>query len=83
MVQQVKVYTTSTCPWCKKAKQFLDDNKISYQSFDVANDKAARTEMVNKSRQLAVPVIDIDGEIIVGFDERRIREKLNLASKPK
>ena len=82
MVQQVKVYTTPTCPWCKKAKQFLDDNKISYQSFDVASDKAARTEMVSKSRQLAVPVIDIDGEIIIGFDEKRIRAKLNLTSKP-
>ncbi len=81
MAQQVKVYTTPTCPWCKRAKQFLDDNKISYQSFDVAADKAARTEMVSKSKQLAVPVIDIDGTIIVGFDEKRIREKLNLTPK--
>ncbi len=78
MAPEVKVYTTPTCPWCRRVKQFLDDNKITYQSFDVANDKEARAEMVKKSKQLAVPVIDIEGEIIVGFDEKRIREKLNI-----
>ena len=82
MALQVKVYTTPPCPWCKRVKQFLDDNKISYQSFDVASDKAARQEMVNKSKQMAVPVIDIDGEIIVGFDEKRLREKLKITGKP-
>ena len=50
---------------------------MSYQSFGVASDKDVRAEMVNKSRQRAAPVIDIDGEIIVGFDEKRIKEKLN------
>ena len=78
MAQQVKVYSTTTCPWCKKTKQFLDDNKISYQNFDVASDKAARDEMITKSAQMGVPVIDIDGEITVGFDEKWLRQKLNL-----
>ena len=78
MTQQVKVYSTSTCPWCKKTKQFLDDNNIEYQNVDVANDKAGRDEMVTKTGQLAVPVIDIDGEFAVGYDENWIKEKLNI-----
>jgi len=78
MAQQVKVYSTPTCPWCKRTKQFLDDNKISYQNLDVASDKAARDEMITKSGQMGVPVIDIDGEITVGFDEKWLRQKLNL-----
>ena len=78
MAQEVKVYSTPTCPWCKRAKQFLDDNKISYQNLDVASDKPARDEMITKSGQMGVPVIDIDGEITVGFDEKWLRQKLNL-----
>ena len=78
MVQQVKVYSTPTCPWCRRTKQFLDENKIPYQSFDVASDKAARDEMVSKSGQLGVPVIEINGGISVGFNEKWLRQKLNL-----
>lgn len=78
MAQQVKVYSTPTCPWCKRTKQFLDDNKVSYQNLDVASDKAARDEMITKSGQMGVPVIDIDGETTLGFDEKWLRQKLNL-----
>lgn len=78
MAHQVKVYSTPTCPWCKRTKQFLDENKIPYQNFDVASDKAARDEMVSKTSQLGVPVVDIDGDILVGFDEKWLRQKLNL-----
>ena len=78
MAHQVKVYSTPTCPWCKRTKQFLDDNKVTYQSIDVATDKAARDEMVSKTGQLGVPVIDVDGELSVGFDEKWLKEKLNL-----
>ena len=78
MTQQVKVYSTPTCPWCKRTKQFLDDNKIAYEALDVAGDKAARDEMVAKSGQLGVPVIEIDGEISVGFDEKWLKQKLSL-----
>ncbi len=79
MAQQVKVYSVPTCPWCRRTKQFLDDNKIPYQDLDVASDQAARDEMVTKTEQLAVPVVDIDGDILVGFDEKWLRQKLNLA----
>ena len=78
MSQQIKVYSTPACSWCKRTKQFLDDSKISYQNLDVASDKAARDEMVAKSGQMGVPVIDIDGGISVGFDEKWLRENLNL-----
>jgi len=78
MAQEVKVYSTPTCPWCKRTKQFLEDNKISYQNLDVASDRDARDEMITKSGQMGVPVIDIDGEITLGFDEKWLRQKLNL-----
>ena len=57
----------------------LDENKIPYHALDVATDKAARDEMVSKTGQLAVPVVDINGEVSVGFDEKWLRGKLNLA----
>ena len=78
MAQQVKVYSTPSCPWCKRTKQLLDENKIPYQNLDVASDKAARDDMVNKTGQLGVPVVDIDGEVAVGFNEQWLRQKLGL-----
>ena len=74
----VKVYSTPTCPWCKRAKKFLEDNGIAYDDLDVAGDKDAREEMVRKSGQMAVPVIEVDSEVGVGFDEGWLREKLGL-----
>jgi len=56
----------------------LDDNKIAYQNVDVASDKAGREEMISKAGQLSVPVIDIDGEISVGYDENWLKQKLNF-----
>lgn len=76
--KEVKVYSTSTCPYCKMTKKFLEDNGIKYQDLNVAQDKAAREEMINKSGQMGVPVIDIDGELILGFDQAQLKEKLGL-----
>ncbi len=76
--KEVKVYSTPTCPYCKMAKSFLDANNIPYQDLNVAEDKAAREEMVSKSGQMTVPAIEIDGEISVGFDEAWLKEKLEL-----
>jgi glutaredoxin 3 len=75
---QVKVYSTPTCPWCKKAKQFLDANGIKYQDLNVAEDKAARDEMINQSHQMAVPTIFINGEFIIGYNESALKEKLGI-----
>lgn len=76
--KNVILYSLSTCPHCKKAKAFLEENKVVYQNFDVGDDKAARDEMVNKSGQMAVPVFDVNGEIIVGFREDEVRKVLGL-----
>ncbi len=78
MTKEVKVYSTPTCPWCRKTKQFLENNNIPFHDFNVAGDKAARDEMVNKTGQLAVPVLEIDGEINIGFDENWLKQKLGL-----
>ena len=56
----------------------LDGNKVTYKDFDVASDKVARDEMLSKTGQFGVPVIDIDGEIAVGYDEQWLKQKLNL-----
>jgi glutaredoxin 3 len=78
MAREVKIYTTPTCPYCKMAKKFLDNNGIKYQEFDIAKDKAAREEMKSKCHSLAVPTICFDGEVLIGFNEAVLREKLGL-----
>ena len=77
--KKVKIYSTDTCGYCKMAKNFFDTNKVAYEALDVGHDKVAREEMVTKSGQMGVPVIDIDGEIIIGFDQPKIKKKLGLA----
>ncbi|MCR4394263.1 MAG: glutaredoxin family protein [Dehalococcoidales bacterium] len=76
--KQVKVYTTPTCPWCKKVKQFLESNSVPFQELNVAENKAARDEMVNLTHQLAVPTITIDGDYIIGYNEKALKEKLGI-----
>lgn len=78
MAKNVKVYSTPTCPWCVRVKQFLKDNSIAFEDYDVGSDQAKADEMVAKSGQMGVPVIDIEGEIIVGFDKERIKAILGL-----
>jgi len=78
MAREVKIYTTPTCPYCKMAKKFLDDNGIKYQEFNIVENKAAREEMKNKCNSLAVPTICVDDEVLVGFNEEQLREKLGL-----
>lgn len=78
MAKNIKIYSTPTCVYCKMAKDFLKSKSIPYQEFNVAADDAAREEMVQKSGQLGVPVIDIDGEIYVGYNKAEI-EKAVLA----
>ena len=74
----VKVYTTNSCPWCVKAKTYLKSKDIEFEELNVQEDMDARQEMVNKSRQMGVPVLDIDGTVIVGFDKPAIDTALNL-----
>jgi glutaredoxin-like YruB-family protein len=78
MSKQVTVYSTATCPYGIRVKQFLRDNKIAYKDIDVSSDQQAADEMVKKSGQMGVPVLDIEGEIIVGFDREKITKALGL-----
>ena len=75
---KVTVYSTDMCPWCHKAKDFFKQNKIEFEDKNVAEDDAARNEMLEKSGQMGVPVIDIDGTIIIGFDIEAIKKSLKL-----
>jgi len=75
---KVKIYTTPTCVYCKMTKEFFKKNNIQYEEKDVASDAASRDEMIAKSGQFGVPVIDIDEKIIIGFDQPRLKEALSL-----
>ncbi len=74
----VKIYSTPTCVYCKMAKEFFKKNNVQYEEANVAEDQKAREEMVNKSHQLGVPVIDVDGKILVGFNENELRKALGM-----
>ena len=73
---KVKVYSTKTCLWCHKVKDFLNDKKVKFEDSDVGADQKAANEMVEKSGQMGVPVTDVDGKIIVGFDKEAIEKAL-------
>ena len=75
---KVTIYSTPTCVYCQMAKDFLREHNIEFEDFNVAEDEKAREEMVERSGQMGVPVIFIDDEMMIGFDEARIRELLNL-----
>ena len=78
MVKKVKIYSTPSCVYCKMAKDLFKKHNIEYEEHDVASDSKAREEMVYKSHQLGVPVIDIDGEIFVGFDRSVLAKALDI-----
>ena len=73
----IKIYTTSTCPYCEMAKEYLKECNVQYEECDLANNEAGQKEMVAKSNQMGVPVIDIDGKIIVGFNREEIDKALS------
>ena len=75
---KVKVYSTPTCPYCVTVKEFLKEHNIDFEDVNVAEDLVAREEMIKKSGQMGVPVVDIDGQIVIGFDKERISKLLNI-----
>ena len=75
----VIVYSTPTCVYCKMAKEFFSKNNVTYTEHNVAGDEKALQEMVGKSHQMGVPVIDIDGEIFVGFDKGGLAKALKIS----
>ena len=78
MDKKVTVYSTPTCPFCIRAKQYLKENNIQFTEIDVSEEHEKAQEMINKSGQMGVPVIEIDGQIIVGFDKEKIKETLGI-----
>lgn len=73
------IYSTPTCVYCRAAKKFFADHNVQYEEKDVLTDIPARQEMVDKSGQLGVPVIDIDGQIVVGFNKQKLAELLHIS----
>ena len=81
MAKKVTIYTTPTCPYCKQTKAFFKENKVAYKEIDVSKDEAKAKQMIEKSGQMGVPVIDIGGEIIIGFDKGALTKALGLDKK--
>ena len=77
----ITVYSTPTCPYCKLTKDFLKEQSIPFSDIDVSADPASANEMVKKSGQMGVPVIDIDGTIIVGWNKSELERALSGAKK--
>ncbi len=75
-MKSVTVYSTSTCPFCVRVKQYLKENNIEFINHDVGADPAKAQEMISKSGQMGVPVLDIGGTIVIGFDKEKIKEAL-------
>jgi len=78
-MQKVEIYTTPSCQYCHAAKAFFKENNIEFTEFDVAADAEKRTEMIDKSGQLGVPVIIIGENIIVGFNKNKVAELLGVS----
>lgn len=75
---KVRVFSTPSCPYCFTLKEFLKENNIQFEDIDVSVDQQGLTEMINKSGQMGIPVVEINGEIVVGFDKEKINRLLNI-----
>ncbi|MDO8555076.1 MAG: glutaredoxin domain-containing protein, partial [bacterium] len=74
---KVKIYSTPTCVYCNMAKDWFKEKNIEYEEIDVAADETKRNELIAKTGQLAVPIIEVDGEMIIGFDKNRLSQLLS------
>ena len=77
-MKKITIYSTPTCVYCNMAKSFFKANSFEYTEHNVATDLAKRKEMIDKTGQMGVPVIDVEGEVIVGFDEPKLRGVLGV-----
>jgi len=78
MAHKITAYTTQSCPHCIRLKEFLTEKGVEFENVDVSSDPAKADEMVKKSGQMGVPVVEIDGKITVGFDKDAISQKLGI-----
>lgn len=74
----VKLYTTPACPYCYTLKEFFKGHNVEFEEIDVSQDEKVREEMIKKSGQMGAPVMDIDGEIVIGFDKAKLFQLLKL-----
>jgi len=74
----VTIYTTPSCVYCKMAKAYFGENNVEFTEKNVMTDLQAQEEMIKKSGQLGVPVIDVDGQIIIGFDKPKLSSLLSI-----
>ena len=77
-MSKIKLYSTPICPYCFALKRFLEEKGIEFESIDVSSDLVAQKEMIEKTQQATVPVLEVDGEFIIGFDRKRIVELLKI-----
>lgn len=77
-MKNITLYTTPTCVYCRAVKEFFKDHNIAYVEKNVAMDDQARDEMVKKAGQLAVPVVDVGGEVVIGFDRQKLSALLGI-----
>lgn len=77
-MHNVTIYSTPTCHFCHAAKEFFTENKVTYTEHDVASDMEKRSEMIDMTGQMGVPVIRVDDDVIVGFDEDKLKELLGV-----
>jgi glutaredoxin 3 len=78
MAKSVKIYSTPVCVYCKMAKAFFTEKNVPFEEFNVQDDLKAREEMFAKTQQMGVPVIDVDGDLFVGFDRAALSEALGI-----
>ncbi|MEI6528676.1 MAG: glutaredoxin domain-containing protein [bacterium] len=76
--KNIKIYSTPTCHFCHLAKDYFAEKGLKYEEYNVSTDLDKRKEMMQISGQMGVPVIDIEGEITVGFDQEKIDSLLGL-----
>lgn len=74
----IKIYTTPTCPYCEMAKEYIKEKGFDFEECDISNNEKAREEIIVKSQQMGVPIIDINGAIIIGFNKQDIDKALAL-----
>ena len=74
----IKVYSVPNCPWCEKVKKYLNSKKVDYEYINIKDDLQAREELIELTNQTSVPVIDIDGSIVIGFEKDKLDQFLNF-----
>jgi len=77
-MKNIKIYSTPTCHFCHLAKDYLSAHNIKFTDYNVATDLEKRKEMLDKTGQMGVPVIDVDGKIMIGFEESKLAELLDI-----